>query len=164
MTSSSVPPDPRALRANSFPWPPILFVAAIVAAYGLDWAFPIAWPGLDDTAARVIGIGFGMASVALVVWSIVELRRANTTIMPDGVSDSLVTTGPYARFRNPIYLGEVLLLLAAAEVTKNVWFVAAAFAFAGLVTVLQILPEERHLKARFGDAYDAYRARSRRWI
>ena len=164
MNPNSLSPDDRAARANSFPWPPVLYVAAIAAAFAMDWALPIAWPGLDDVAARLLGYGFGIASVVLVVWAIISLHRANTTVMPDGVSEALVTTGPYKRFRNPIYLGEVLLLLCAAEIMKNVWFVAAAFAFAGLVTVLQILPEERHLKARFGDAYDAYRARSRRWI
>ena len=161
-------PDPNspssAGRANSFPWPPVLLVAAIAGAWGLGRAVPLAWPGLDDTAARVIGIGFGVAGIVLVVWSIVTLRRAGTTVMPDGVSKVLVTNGPYARFRNPIYLGEVLLLLFFAEWSKNVWFVLAALAFVISVTRLQIVAEERHLSAQFGNAYDAYRARSRRWI
>lgn len=164
MNSTPASIDDRAARANSFPWPPVLFVAAIASAWTMGAVLPVSWPGTDDLAARVIGIGFGLAGVALVAWAIIELRQGNTTVMPNGVSAALVTTGPYARFRNPIYLGEVLILLAVAELTKNVWFVAAAFAFAALVTFLQILPEERHLKARFGEAYVAYRARSRRWI
>lgn len=164
MTSDPIPQENGAARANSFPWPPVLFVVAIAAAIALDWARPIAWPGLHDTAARLLGYSFGTAGVVLVVWAIVELRRANTTIMPDGVSSALVTTGPYAYFRNPIYLGEVLLLFCAAEVMKNIWFVVLAVVFAVVVTVLQILPEERHLNAAFGDAYAAYRARTRRWI
>jgi protein-S-isoprenylcysteine O-methyltransferase Ste14 len=160
MTSS----DPRAQRANIFPWPPVLFVSVIAAAWWLGDASPLAWPGTDDAAARIIGRSFGIAGVVLVVWSIITLRRAKTTVMPHGVSDALVTTGPYTRFRNPIYLGEVLMLLSAAEMTKNLWFVAAGAAFAVLVTALQILPEERHLHARFGKSYADYRARSRRWI
>ena len=164
MSSNPTIDHSRAARANSFPWPPVLFVAAIAASLALDVARPIAWPGIDDIAARLLGYSFGVASVVLVVWAIVELRRADTTVMPNGVSSTLVTTGPYGYFRNPIYLGEVLLLLCAAEVLKNIWFVVAAVVFALLVTVLQILPEERHLSAKFGAAYDAYRARTRRWI
>ena len=55
-------------------------------------------------------------------------------------------------------------LLGVAEVTKNVWFVMGAAAFALLVTWLAILPEERHLEKRFGEAYRAYKAKSRRWL
>lgn len=164
MTSNHIPEPDSAARANSFPWPPVLYVAAIAAAFALDRAWPLPWPGTDDTAARVLGYSFGVASVVLVVWAIRELRRAGTTVMPDGVSTALVTAGPYGYFRNPIYLGEVLLLFCAAEIMKNIWFVVVAVFFAVLVTVLQILPEERHLRATFGDAYDAYRGRTRRWI
>jgi protein-S-isoprenylcysteine O-methyltransferase Ste14 len=45
-----------------------------------------------------------------------------------------------------------------------VWLVAAAAAFAALVTWLAILPEERHLERRFGKSYLDYKAKSRRWI
>jgi protein-S-isoprenylcysteine O-methyltransferase Ste14 len=164
MEPNLISADDRAARANSFPWPPVLFIAAVGAAWAMGRVVPISWPGTDDLAARLVGRGFGVAGLVLIVWSFVSLTRAHTTVMPDGVSEALVTTGPYARFRNPIYLGETLLLLAGAEVTKNVWFAAAAAAFVMLVTRLQILPEERHLTARFGGAYDAYRSRTRRWI
>nr|HPG89329.1 isoprenylcysteine carboxylmethyltransferase family protein [Hyphomicrobium sp.] len=163
MEQNSISKDDFAARANTFPWPPVLFVAAVAAALVMGRSVPIAWPGTDDLAAQLVGRGFGVAGLVLIVWSVIALTRAKTTVMPNGVSDALVTTGPYARFRNPIYLGEVLLLLAAADVTKNVWFGVAAAAFVVLVTRLQILPEERHLTARFGDAYEAYRSRSRRW-
>ncbi|MBX9683488.1 MAG: isoprenylcysteine carboxylmethyltransferase family protein [Hyphomicrobium sp.] len=158
------PSRPATDRANTFPWPPVLLVALVAAGWVLERLIALPWPGTDDTPARIIGIGFGVIGVVLIAWAIVELRRAGTTVMPDQASSALVTRGPFARFRNPIYLGEVLLLLTTAELTKNLWFVAAAGAFAGLVTVLQIGPEERHLEARFGDAYRAYKAKSRRWI
>ena len=151
-------------RANTFPWPPVLFIAAIAAAVLLAHIAPVSWPGVDDAPARLVGWGFGLLGIGLIAWSIERLLSHGTTVMPDKTSSVLVTTGPYWRFRNPIYLGEVLLLLSAAEVTKNVWFVAAATGFALLVTVLQIIPEERHLQARFGDAYTTYKARTRRWI
>jgi protein-S-isoprenylcysteine O-methyltransferase Ste14 len=48
--------------------------------------------------------------------------------------------------------------------TKNIWFAILALLYAALVTWLAILPEERHLEAKFGDAYRAYKATTRRWI
>ena len=55
-------------------------------------------------------------------------------------------------------------MLRVAELTKNIWFVVLAAVFAVLVTWLAILPEERHLEARFGDEFRNYKARTRRWI
>jgi len=125
---------------------------------------PLPWPGLDDTPARVIGVGLGLAGMALMAWAAVTFRRHRTTIMPHKGADALVTDGPFRRYRNPIYLGEVMILLGLAELTHNIWFIAAAAAFALLVTWLAILPEERHLEAVFGDEYRAYKAATRRWL
>ncbi len=151
-------------RANTFPWPPVLFIAAFAAAWLLTRYVPLDWPCLDDLAARVVGLGFGILGLVLVLWAFWTLKKHDTTFMPDRASTVLVTSGPYGYLRNPIYLGEVLILLSLAEISKSIWYVAAAAAFALLVTPLQILPEERHLEVRFGDAYRAYKARSRRWV
>ena len=156
--------SPYSERANTIPWPPLLFAGALALAYGLGLVHPLAWPGLNDMPAHALGLLFGLAGMALTASAILALSRHATTVRPDRRSDVLVTSGPYRYFRNPIYLGEVLMLLGLAEVTQNVWYVAAAALFGVLVTVLQIVPEERHLAARFGEAYETYRQRTRRWI
>lgn len=150
--------------ANIFPWPPALFAGAIAAACSLTELSPLPWPGLDDAPAHWVGVGFGVAGLLLIVFAVKALVEHRTTVLPNRASTALVTTGPYVRFRNPIYLGEVLLLFYGAEITKSIWFVAAALAFGVLVTVLQIIQEERHLEATFGGAYLDYKSRTRRWI
>lgn len=125
---------------------------------------PLPWPGLDDTPAHWIGLAFGVSGLFLIASAFGTLVTHRTTYLPNRATTTLVTTGPYWRFRNPIYLGEALLLLYGAEITKSVWFVGAALLFGFLVTVLQIIPEERHLEETFGDDYLAYKTRSRRWI
>ncbi len=153
-----------AKRPSAVPWPPLLIVATAVAAIALGVLLPFPWPGLDDGPARIVGLSFGVIGVALFLWSGYELSRHKTTVMPHKGSDALVTTGPYRVLRNPIYVADVLIFLAVAEVTKNIWFVLLLPAFVGLVTWLAILPEERHLEARFGEAYRAYKEKTRRWI
>jgi len=160
----SVPSSEPADRPSTVPWPPIVLAGVVIAAAALGYLAPIGWPGVNDTPARYIGLGIGAGGVLLLVWAIMTLRRHGTTVLPDVGATALVTDRPYWRYRNPIYLADAMILLGAAELTKNVWFVAAAAAFAVLVTWLAILPEERHLERRFGKAYLDYKATSRRWI
>ena len=155
--------DPTS-RPSDIPWPPLLLLTALVAAWLLGRAWPLPWPGLDDLPARVIGYGVGLAGIALAAWAIVTLARAGTTVRPDRGSDTLVTTGPYARWRNPIYLADAMILLGLAELSHNIWLAILTPVFAAAVTWLAILPEERHLETRFGDAYLAYKTRARRWL
>lgn len=151
-------------RPSVIPWPPILLASVVVGSVVLGEIAPLAWPGLDDWPARVIGLTVGTLGVLIMAWAVLTLGRHRTTVMPHQGASKLVTSGPFRRFRNPIYLADVMILLGVAELTKNPWFAIGAFAFVPLVTWLAILPEERHLAAKFGEEYESYKARSRRWI
>jgi protein-S-isoprenylcysteine O-methyltransferase Ste14 len=156
--------QPEEMSPSAIPWPPILFAGGIVAAIVLDRFYPLPWPGLNDLPARIVGYGFGVAGLALMGWGFLTLQRAETTVLPHKRADRLVTEGAFAFRRNPIYMGEVLVFLGLAQVMGNVWMAIMAPLFAIAILVLAILPEERHLEARFGEAYLAYKARTRRWF
>ena len=151
-------------RPSQFPWPPLLLVLSIVAAWLLNRFVPLAWPGLNDGPARMVGYGFGILGVGLLFWAIATLKRHETTVMPHQPSTVLVTVGPYTHLRNPIYLADVFIMFGLAELSQNIWFVVMALLFAVAVTWLAILPEEAHLEARFGDNYLKYKSNTRRWI
>ena len=156
--------DLHASRPSSIPWPPILIVAALAAGVLLARLTPLAWPGTDDLAARMIGYGFGAAGVALVARGFLTLQRAGTTIMPNQGAERLVTEGAFSFRRNPIYMGEVLIFLGLAQFTHNIWFAILAPVLAIALYALAIRPEEQHLEARFGQAYLDYKERTRRWF
>lgn len=67
----------------------------------------------------------------------------------------LVTTGPYAAVRHPIYAG-ILLALAGSAIAIGEWrgIVALAIALAAFFRKLRL--EERWMQEQFGDAYHAY--------
>lgn len=156
--------DNAAAPPSTRPWPPILLAAIVIAAVAAGYALPLPWPGEDDLMAHVAGLGLGVAGLALFLWAAWTLRRHNTTILPDKAANALVTDGPFRFRRNPIYIAHVLMLLGIAELTHNIWFALLALLYIPLVTWLAILPEEHHLEVRFGDAYRAYKASTRRWI
>ncbi len=92
------------------------------------------------------------------------MRAAQTTIMPHRTVDHLVTTGPFAISRNPIYVGYVVILIAAGLITGNAWFLPLALVDGFATRKMAIEPEERHIEAKFGRRYRDYAKRVRRWI
>ena len=155
---------PQADRPAAVPWPPILIAAVLAAGVLLARLYPLAWPGMDDLPARIIGYGIGAAGLALVAWGFLTLLRAGTTVLPNQRADRLVTGGAFRFRRNPIYMGEVLIFLGLAELTHNIWFAILAPLLAIALYVLAIRPEEQHLETRFGQAYLDYKERTRRWF
>lgn len=160
-TDKPTPPDSAMPR---IPWPPILIALAVGAAIALQHVQPLPWPGERDVVARLVGHAIGLAGLVLLFWSVATLHRHGTTVRPDTAAAVLATDGPFRYRRNPIYIADALILLGVAEITQNIWFAIVALPFLALVTWLAILPEERYLEARFGEAYRAYKARTRRLI
>jgi protein-S-isoprenylcysteine O-methyltransferase Ste14 len=76
----------------------------------------------------------------------------------------LVTHGPYAIVRNPLYVANLMLVASAlAAAGFRIMAVVATLVF-GVVYQFVVRYEEENLRARFGDRYDAYRRRTPRWI
>jgi protein-S-isoprenylcysteine O-methyltransferase Ste14 len=157
--------DAAAARPNRIPWPPLLYGAALVLGFGLGRLSPLGWPQESAGGAlRIAGGALAALGLALDLWSVVTLHRARTNILPHRAADSLVTHGPYALTRNPIYLGNTLLVLGLGAAFANVWLMAAAVGAALAADRLAARREEAHLAARFGADFSAYRARVPRWI
>jgi len=73
------------------------------------------------------------------------------------VGETLVTAGPYACVRNPMYLGTVLGVLAFAGMSGLWYAVLAVTVILGLVYAGAIAYEEAFLLTRFGEEYRRYR-------
>ncbi len=76
----------------------------------------------------------------------------------------LVTDGPFAHTRNPMYVGLTGILLGHAAARRSHVALLPIAGFLAVVDRLQISAEERALSATFGAEYDAYRARVPRWF
>jgi protein-S-isoprenylcysteine O-methyltransferase Ste14 len=116
------------------------------------WAFPLP-PWL-----RLVGLVAVAAGLGLITW-------ATWASAPTHLADPtrLVTTGPYALSRNPMYVGWTLAYAGLTAASANAWM--ALFLPVVLVaTDLTIRHEERQLRARFGSAYTAYAAAVRRYL
>ncbi|WP_019934259.1 methyltransferase family protein [Oceanimonas smirnovii] len=147
-------------KARFLLWLPPPAIATLVA--GLMWLLPERygfWPGW--LAALPL-----LAGISLMLLAARELNRADTTLLPftPERASSLVTTGVFAYSRNPIYLGDALLLLAWALWLQSWPALAGPVLFVAYMNRVQIAAEERALALRFGKAYTDYCNRVRRWL
>lgn len=113
-----------------------------------------------------LGVSAALAGGLIALAGVREFAHARTTVNPlkPERASAMVTGGVFRFTRNPMYLGMLLVLAGWA-----LWLGNAA-AFAGLplsmlvLNALQIGPEERILRERFGDEWTRYAARVRRWV
>ncbi|QPC87487.1 isoprenylcysteine carboxylmethyltransferase family protein [Mesorhizobium sp. NBSH29] len=150
---------------NRIPWPPMIYLAAIVLGIILHIVYPLPFIG-PPFSDLLFAIGWLLivAVVAIDVSAIRTLHRAKTTIMPHRASEHLVTSGAFSFSRNPLYLANTLLMFAIGLVGEVTWFLPLGLLAAYLTGILAIKGEERHLTTRFGKKYLDYSKRVRRWI
>lgn len=152
-------------RPNRIPWPPLIYCGLAFLAFGLHWAAPLPWPtGVAGTVLAALGLCLIGAAIMLDAAAALAFRRHRTTMMPNRGAAALITDGPFAASRNPIYLANTLLVCGTGLVLGAGWLVLAGFLAAALTQRLAIIREERHLAARFGRDWTEYAARTPRWL
>ena len=145
------------------------WVLAAFGAIGLLQAFLPAYTDrnqfwtIDGDAIRGLGVVLFAAGGALRLWPVFVLGDRFSGLVAIQPGHMLVMTGVYAVIRHPSYLGLLVNSLG--------WALAFRSGVGVLLTVLTIPPllarihaEERLLRSQFGEAYDAYRARTSRMI
>ncbi len=103
------------------------------------------------------------AGTGLAILALMRMHRAGTTSSFNR-SSSLVCDGVFRLSRNPIYLGMLLVLIGFALLLGNLWCLLGLLPlFAGLS--FRVIPgEERGLTELFGEQYQHYCQRTRRWF
>lgn len=110
---------------------------------------------LDDTRAFVPGAVVALFGEAIQLWASSHVYRKIRR---------LTTSGPYARVRNPMYIGRFFVILGFFVMTGKPWLcVLYAVIFAAYAHV-RVLREEKFLEGVFGEPYREYCAQVRSWL
>ena len=143
--------------------PPLIYVAALVLGLAIDGRFsdPTVAPASILLAASGLlmfaGLGLMLAGLLTFLW---KGARAE----PWRGTDVFVAGGIYRLTRNPMYLGFSLAYAGLALLFRSP--VAGLLLLPVLLVMdrLVIPREEAYLARRFGETYEAYRRRVRRWL
>jgi protein-S-isoprenylcysteine O-methyltransferase Ste14 len=142
--------------------PPTLFYMCIIFMVLSAWLWPV--KTMIGFPFRLIGIVPLCLGLGLAAWGSRKFDEVGTTIKTFDEPSRLVTDGLFRYTRNPIYLGFGLALLGVWTVLGALSPVLGVFVFVAVTDLWYIRFEERKLAERFGREFEAYRARTRRWI
>lgn len=132
-------------------------VAGLLAAIALHLVRP--WRLTDHRRlAPAAGVSLAAAGIALAGWAVQAVGDADC-----GTPTALVTTGPYAFSRNPMYVAWTLLYAGVGLTINTAWvFLVAPPVLATTHSVVR--REERELERTLGEDYRDYRREVPRYL
>ena len=160
------------------PWLSTMFVLARTATYAtlfiglvlvLVPSWLLAWSGIarpeEFGVSQLVGIVVGAAGGTLALWCIVTFSLVGKgTPAPFDPPRRLVVQGPYRYVRNPMYIGAALALTGAGVFYLSVPLLAYVCLFLVATHVFVVVYEEPALTRLFGEDYQAYCTKVRRWL
>lgn len=112
---------------------------------------------------RWVGFAWGLASLGFLAWTQAALGKEWSPQLQLREEHHLVTTGPYARIRHPLYTAGVGWMASLALLTANwIFAVLAVVATAGLAA--RVPKEEQMMIEEFGEEYKAYMQKTGRFF
>ena len=124
------------------------FVAAVLA---LGWLVAIK----SIFGTEPISIGIQVAAALLMLWARLTFGMRSFHAAANPTEGELVTSGPYAIVRNPIYAAAILFTWTGVAVHASLESVALGLVVAAGM-IVRILAEEKMLRTRYGNAYADY--------
>ncbi len=141
---------------------PFPVVAAMAADVLLARLRPLPLPG-PRVLHRAAGTALVVAGVGLNAWALAERRRRSPGPFALERPEELVTTGPYAFTRHPMYVGWWLIELGAGTLAGSSWVLVTMPAEL-LVEHPVVLDEEATLAGLFGASYRDYMEQVPRYL
>ena len=138
-----------------------LMIFLVMYFLGANWidAFSFPLPGW----LRWTGFALGVVAVIFWTWTQVTLDTQWSAQLQLTKAHHLVTTGPYARIRHPLYAGIFGWCVALSLLTAN-WIFVAVCVFSILGLLWRVPKEEQMMIEAFGGEYKAYMQRTGRFF
>ena len=135
----------------------LLLLSALLTAIAPIGFVPVPFHGPIAVLLILVGLGFSGAGFF-------TFKSRGTPVRPGAEPSQLVLSGPYQITRNPMYLGLLLISIGCFFAVESLWFVLPPMVFFWVINFRLIPFEEQLMKEHFGEEYETYRRRVRRWL
>ena len=128
----------------------------------------LSWSGFVRPASidvqQVVGMIIGVVGAAVALWCVFTFASIGKgTPAPFDPPRRLVIRGPYRFVRNPMYIGAAIALASAALFYESLALLCYTCVFLLATHFFVLLYEEPTLRQTFGEEYEAYCRKVRRW-
>lgn len=139
----------------------LLGFAALAWVQASYYPFGLGFGGAWADFAGGVLVGGGLVLMAM---AFAEFRRHRTTVIPHQEAERLITSGIFKRSRNPIYLGDSLILLGLILRWDAVLALPLVPLFVWVIEKRFIIAEEDRLRRKFRRDFAHYCQKTRRWL
>lgn len=146
-------------RYRNLLFPLIVLVAVAVSTPGNRFVGAAYGSWLDVAGAILVSAGLGIRAITIGFEYVVRGGRGKQVY-----ADRLVVGGVYAHTRNPMYFGNLLIVLGFAVVLNAPQFYLLALPLMTLLYGSIIAAEESYLHTKFGKEFEMYCARVPRFV
>ena len=124
------------------------------------------FPDINNIIFYILSLFFIILGPFILISAVRSFKAEQTTINPININNasSLVISGVFKYSRNPMYLGMVFILLALSLRFNIVGGILFTSIFIMYINKFQIIPEEEAMKSIFGEDFNKYKNKTRRWI
>ena len=145
-------------------FPPPLFVIVLsIIGFGLQWLYPFSFQFSFRPYWLTVGVILIVFSGLLAFLARKIMRGQMTPISFNKPTVIILSNGPFAYTRNPLYLSLVILYTGIGIVANSIWFTPLLIVVILFLNKV-ILREEKYLEQSFGKEYLRYKKTVRRWV
>jgi len=147
-----------------FRWRNVVFPLVLATLFVVFRPRPFLGEPAKDLWLDLVGLAVALAGQGFRVWVIGLAYIKRGGLNKQVYADRLVTDGMFRLCRNPLYVGNALILAGLLIVFHNPAVYLLAALFFGWAYAAIVAAEEGFLAGKFGAEYDAYRGLTNRWL
>ncbi len=142
--------------------PPLVFILSLAGGGILQAIWPVALA--ESVVIRYLGVTLCFLAILALLGIGLMFHRHKTRIEPWKPTTRVLSHGPYAYSRNPIYVGFCFLVAGIGLALNSLWIVISFIPALIVVFHTAIVREEKYLEKKFGEEYRRYKTKVRRWL